>query len=189
MKLLRKLLLLGCGGLLLLVIGGTSLLLPSSWQVSVEQTSLHSAAQLYPLIADFHRWHQWVGWDDQEYGERTIQIEGTAASSGHSYRWSSHSSHGSLTLDRCQPERGIWYQGAIESEQINASGSITLEPLPGGGTLITWKDRGDLPPGTGLPALWMSSKRSAKFAEDLHRLHDIDLSRPAPDAEKPKRRP
>lgn len=189
MKLLRKLLLLGCGGLLLLVIGGTSLLLPSSWQVSVEQTSLHSAAQLYPLIADFHRWQQWVGWDDQEYGERTIQIEGTAASSGHSYRWSSHSSHGSLTLDRCQPERGIWYQGAIESEQINASGSITLEPLPGGGTLIIWKDRGDLPPGTGLPALWMSSKRSAKFAEDLHRLHDIDLSRPAPDAAKPKRRP
>ena len=188
MKLLRKLLLLGCGGFLLLVISISALLLPSNWSVTVEQTSLHSAAELYPFISDFNRWQPWVGWDHQKFGDRTVMVAGTAASHGHSYRWSSRSSHGTLTIDRVEPNRGIWYLGAIESETINASGSITLKPLPNGGTLIIWIDQGNLPPGTGLLALWMNSVLSAKFAEDLHRLHDIDLSQFATGSEKPGRR-
>ena len=178
MKLLRRLLMFGCGAvaLLILVILVSGIFLPSRWDVEASATSSRSPQELWPLISNFNRWNEWIGWDDDVYGVRSIQIEGEAATVGHSYSWSSQGSHGILTLTRAEENVGIWYNGAIESDTQNAQGSITLEVFPDGSTRIIWADRGDLPPLTGLLAIWMNSSLKAKFAEDLHRLSRLKPS-------------
>lgn len=177
LKLLRRLLLLGCGAFILLILFLviTGFMLPAKWSVRVEKPSAHPVEDLYPLISNFESWDQWVGWDDNSFGVRDVVIEGEAATTGHSYRWTSENSRGKLTITRAEANKGIWYVGAIESDENNASGSITLEPIESGGTLIVWQDEGDLPPGTGLLAYLMNEAMSAKLAEDLHRLHDIEI--------------
>jgi len=187
LKLLRRLLLLGCGAFILLILFLviTGFLLPAKWSVRVEKPSAHSVEDLYPLISNFDSWDQWVGWDDNSFGVRDVVIEGEAATAGHGYSWTSEKSRGKLTITRAEANKGIWYVGAIESDENNASGSITLEPIESGGTLIVWQDEGDLPPGTGLLAYLMNEAMSAKFAEDLHRLHDIEIDSEGRDPEPP----
>lgn len=197
MKSPRRLLTLGGGSLLLLVliliIAG--FILPPQWRVRVEQTSPHSARQLYPFISNFHAWEHWVGMDADAHQARQLTIEGKAATTGHSYRWTAPSSRGTLTITRVEENKGIWYEGAIESDETNASGSITLAPIAAGGTLIVWQDQGSLPSGTGLFAILMTQSMRAKLAEDLHRLHDIELgtdnraSKPSLEEEQPSQPP
>ncbi|MEC9477077.1 MAG: SRPBCC family protein [Planctomycetota bacterium] len=178
MRLLRRMLLFGCCCvaflILVIIIGGA--FLPSRWNVQATATSAHSPQTLWPLICDFERWEEWSAWDDDAYGERTTRFEGEPATVGHSYSWSSNGSRGTLTLTRAQENVGIWYRGAIESDTPNAEGSITLKILADGRTSIEWIDGGDLPPLTGLLALWMNSSLKAKFVEDLHRLSAMESS-------------
>ena len=89
---------------------------------------------------------------------------------------SSQGSNGSLTITRAEQNVGIWYSGAIESDSPNAEGSITIEVLSDGSSKIIWSDKGDLPPLTGLLAMWLNSSLGAKFAEDLHRLSQLEPS-------------
>ena len=175
MKMLRRLLIFGCGaiGLLILIIVVSGTFLPSRWNVETSAISPHSPQVLWPLISNFESWSEWSGWDYEAYGMRSIQVVGEPATVGHSYSWSSKGSRGTLTITRAEENEGIWYDGAIESDTPNAEGSITLNLLPNGSTNIVWIDEGDLPPLTGLLALWMNSLMKAKFAEDLHRLSVI----------------
>ena len=178
MKLIRRLLMLGCSvvAMLILVILVSGIFLPSQWDAKATATSSLSPQELWPLISDFHRWNEWIGWDDEIYGVRSIEIEGEAATTGHNYSWSSQGSNGSLTITRAEQNVGIWYSGAIESDTPNAEGSITIEVLSDGSSKIIWSDKGDLPPLTGLLAIWLNSSLGAKFAEDLHRLSQLEPS-------------
>lgn len=176
MKMLRRLLMFGCFCvaflILIILVGGA--FLPSQWNVKASATSLHAPQILWPLISNFERWDEWSGWDEELYGARSTQFSGDPANAGHSYSWSSNGSRGTLTMTRAEENVGIWYHGAIESDTANAKGSITLNVLPNGSTSIVWIDEGDLPPLTGLLALWMNSLMKAKFAEDLHRLSVLE---------------
>lgn len=178
MKMLRRILMLGVFlvSLLIMIIIVGGAFLPSQWSVQATATSALSPQELWPLISNFERWEDWKGWDENAYGSRSSQFDGEPSTSGHSYSWSSSGSRGTLTITRAEKNIGIWYRGSIESDTPNSEGSISLNPLPNGRTGITWVDEGDLPPLTGLLALWMNSLLKAKFSEDLHRLSAIELS-------------
>ena len=52
---------------------------------------------------------------------------------------------GRLVMTREDAGEGIWLDEAIESDELNAKGSITYERIGDTSTRVTWRDEGRLP--------------------------------------------
>ena len=116
------------------------------WEVKVHETIAASPAEIHAWTSDLRRWPSWTrlqGGDDL-----LAQHAFAGAPSGVGAIWSwqgPEMGKGRIEIVRSEPEKGVWIDEAIESDVINAHGSLTYERTQAG-TVVTWHDTGDLPP-------------------------------------------
>jgi hypothetical protein len=130
------------GVFLLLLIAG--LVLPRRWTVEA-QVVVHAPPEaVHPFVEDLRKWSDWA---NRQPGDPTLEVTFSGPERGvgatRSYR-GRHAGEGSTTLTVSDPNRGVWFDSKVNSERVNAHGSITYEALSGS-TTVTWKDQGMLP--------------------------------------------
>lgn len=128
---------------LLAVVG---LLLPGQWQVEVRTTVTAAPEHVFPLVQDFRRWPEWAAWNQGMDPEVKWTYSGAESGVGASWAWAGPKmGKGAMTITRADPAAGIWVEEKIESDEVNAHGSITWT-VEGEKLHLVWKDVGTLPP-------------------------------------------
>lgn len=132
---------------LLLVCTVLGLLLPNArWSVERSVEVAAPPAAIHPFVEDFRAWEAWAARDAERDPTRKVSYSGAAKGVGASFSWvGDELGRGTITITESDPERGVWFDEMIESDAINARGSITYTAAQGG-TRVTWTDEGELPP-------------------------------------------
>lgn len=162
---------LGGGALLLVVFLAVGFLLPSAWEARAETIVDAPARAIMPLIDSPEGWTRWTTWPDSGTA-RT----GPARGAGASVAWDDRElGSGRFTIDEVRPDRSVAYSVEVEGvggAAQRTTGEISLGEAPGGGTLLRWREEGDL--GTNpLMGYWARSMRrmqSSEMAKSLDRL-------------------
>lgn len=178
MKKIRTIaLVLGVVSTLVVIIGA---LLPRQWDVRVSVISpTANPERVYENINDFKNWNNWAVWKDMD-PEYMSEFSDPSVGVGAWQKWSSpKSGRGQLWMTAADPNKGIEYEGAIESGgEKNAAGSITFSPsVEGRGLELVWADKGTLPPIIGGYFRVMVQKSLEEhFRRGLERLAEISSS-------------
>ena len=128
---------------LVAVLVGVGLVLPRQWHVERSVVIDAAPEHIHPLVEDLRTWASWAREPDP-----TVQdtYGGAASGVGAWWAWSGPKmGHGKMTITRSDVASGVWFDEAIETEEVNAHGSLTWT-REGGGTRVTWVDEGQLPP-------------------------------------------
>jgi Polyketide cyclase / dehydrase and lipid transport len=131
---------------LLLLVAAVGLFLPRDWSVERSIVIQASPETIHPWVDSPAKWKEWF--DFSEMGEMAVEVSGPASGVGATYVWTSPASNGRMTIVESDPKTGVRFDEAIESDSINAHGSI-LFAAEGAATRVTWSDKGDpdaLPP-------------------------------------------
>lgn len=119
------------------------------WEVEVRETIAAPPARIHAWIADLHRWPTWTTLQGNADAQAQHTFGGAASGVGATWGWQGPAvGRGWIEIVRAEPEAGVWIAEAIESDTINAHGSLTYEVTPAG-TVVIWRDAGDLPPVVG----------------------------------------
>lgn len=125
------------------------LFLPRQWEVERSILTDAKPSQLYPLVVDLKRWPEWAAWNKEMDPEVKWTYSGPESGTGASWAWEGpQMGKGAMTITKADEETGVWIDEKIESDEVNAHGSITWEP-EGDQYRVTWKDTGTLPPVVG----------------------------------------
>ena len=162
---------LGGGAFLLVVFLTVGFLLPSAWEARAEVVVDAPARAIMPLIDSPEGWTRWTTWPDSGT-TRT----GPASGAGASVAWDDRElGRGRFTIDEVQPDRSVAYSVEVEGvggAAQRTTGEISLGEAPGGGTLLRWREEGDLGsnPLMGYWARSMRRMQSAEMVKSLDRL-------------------
>lgn len=157
--------LIGLAALTLVLVG---LFLPREWSVRESVEIAGEREAIHALVSDATRWEQWM-FVDEAKAEMKVEAEGQGV--GATVRWHGADSQGEITLTESDPERGIAWEGKIDSDSVNNHGSIRYERGESGGVLVVLVDEGELPKVFGgyfVPV--MNSALSQHFDAALDRL-------------------
>lgn len=151
--------------LVALVIG---LLLPSRWEAGATVDINAEPAIIHEYVSSFENWQKWAT-DAVKTEDPTAVV--TISEDGRSMSWKGERmGRGRMSITRDEPGKGIWYEAAIESDEVNGSGHITYERVDGI-TRVTWHDEGKLPPVIGgYFAAMVNQALSDHFAKSLAKL-------------------
>lgn len=113
--------------------------------VSMERSRIIPAAarDIYPLIADFHRWTQWSPWEKLDADlERTYA--GAESGVGARYGWAGKKAgSGTMEIVATDPDRrvdiALAFLKPFPAKNLTV---FALEPVDGG-TKVTWRMTGD----------------------------------------------
>jgi hypothetical protein len=144
-------------GLLALVLGVVlvGLFLPRTWRVERSVTVNAPPAPIYARVNTLARWPEWAAWNKEMDPKVVYTHTGPAAGVGASWAWDGPiMGKGAMTITRSEPDAGVWIDEKIESDEVNAKGSITWR-YDNGQTHVTWVDEGTLPPVIGGYAVGM----------------------------------
>lgn len=168
---------------LILIFVGLSM--DNTFSAGAEQEIDAKPDEVYAFISDMDNWHKWAGWADEEQNQIEITREGPKSGVGATIRWEAESSVGRLTITDAKPNEGIWYEVAMENDEVNAHGSVTFTEKDGK-TVVVWEDFGDLPPVIGgYFREYVNEQLSTHYANALKRLK-TELERSTPvESEKP----
>lgn len=132
------------GVVVLLVIVG--LFLPRQWRVERSIVVQAPAARIHPLLTNLKRWQEWAAWNKEMDPEVKYEYSGPEEGQGASWSWKGPKmGRGRMVVTRSEADKGLWVDEAIESDEINAHGSLIFA-AEGSGTRVTWTDTGTLPP-------------------------------------------
>ncbi|MCA8915120.1 MAG: SRPBCC family protein [Planctomycetes bacterium] len=128
--------------LLTLVIG---LFLPDHWEAESVQIIDAPAEQLLPRIASFKEWENWATFEMRKADPSLdVTYSGPESGAGATFSWTGERmGNGRLTITKVE-EQTVWYESAIQSDNVNGQGWIKLEHTSEG-TRVTWHDEGKLP--------------------------------------------
>jgi hypothetical protein len=157
------------------------IVLPAEWSAESSVTIATPPERILPYLDDFHRWDEWVRWEEEGGSKAELSISGAPRGVGATLEWRGESmGKGRLTIT-ASDAAGIRYESAIESDDLNGSGAIALA-REGDVTRVTWRDEGKLPPVVGGLFAWlMNARLEDKFASDLATLKMV-LEAPPPPA-------
>ncbi len=166
-----KALALGISGLVILVVV-VGFFLPRTWSVSQSIEVRAEPGMVHPFVEDFHQWPLWAGWNNDMDPSLRYWYEGAKRGVGAIQRWQGdRTGRGTLRIVRSDPARGVWLEESIESEVVNAHGSVEYSPAGDGSTTVTWNDHGELPPIIGGYFRWyMEASLGEHFATGLQKL-------------------
>ena len=142
------------------------------WSVEVAQDIAAPISAIHEELVDFRRWKTWAGWDADVDPDAEYTYTGASRGEGSKWSWNGPvMGQGRMTMTKADAAEGIWFDEAIESEEINATGSITYRDLGDGKTRVLWRDEGRLPPVVGgLVSSFVASGLRTHFAAALVRL-------------------
>lgn len=153
--------------LLVLALVVTYFLLPESYEVQRETTINATPAQIYEYVGHLDKWPEWSTWTTENYPaiEYTYyETEGVGARQ----TWTQADGSGELTLTHASPDSGIKYDMVFD-EAFKASGEILFEQGDGG-TLVKWRNYGDLEGPGRLMGPMMDSMMGPDFESGLAKL-------------------
>lgn len=129
--------------LVLILLLAVGLLLPHTWRVERSLLISTSPASIHALVADLHTWPSWA--DVPKMEAMTFQYSGPQRGEGATRSWQgSQGQHGSITLVRVEPDKGVWFETRVGGDAVTGFGSIRYEE-GAAGTLVSWREQGDLP--------------------------------------------
>lgn len=172
---------LGCFALIVLpvvlILGILGWILPDHWSVEEQVLVESTPEQIYPLLEDVTRWPEWIDFNPPgTKHEATFEFRGAKTGPGSVLEWSSKDTGigtGTFTLTNANPTSGIEYEVFISAGSLRGQGSITFAQTDAG-TVVTWADRGDLPPIIGGLLAWnLNAGMKRKFAHDLRNLKQL----------------
>ncbi|MCF6227949.1 MAG: SRPBCC family protein [Planctomycetes bacterium] len=178
---MRRFLLISAAGFsfFVLVLIAIGLSMDNTFSAGAEQEIDAKPEEVYAFISDMDNWHKWAGWADEKQNQIEITREGPKSGVGATIRWDAKNSVGRLTITDAKPDEGIWYEVAMESDEVNAHGSVTFTEKDGK-TVVVWEDYGDLPPVIGgYFRAYVNEQLSTHYANSLKRLKK-ELERSTP---------
>jgi Polyketide cyclase / dehydrase and lipid transport len=167
------------GALLLvaLLIFGLGALLPRNWQAEESILINAPAASVHAWVGDLRHWPQWAQWNQAELWPQN-QLSEPSSGPGATLRWygRAHSegdiASGEVRIVRSDAHEGVWFENRTQGNEP-AEASVRYLERPGV-TLVTWQDRGRLPPVIGGLFLDLFQKRlHAHMATGLEHLRDL----------------
>jgi len=95
--------------------------------------------KVFPLLNDFHNWPLWASQDKDDTTMRRT-YSGPAAGAGAISDWTSKGDAGSgeMTITASLPTRIHVKVDFVKPFRVRNSHEITVEPVVGGGTRVTW---------------------------------------------------
>lgn len=166
--------LIGLAVVTMVVVG---LFLPREWEV---ETSVEIDAEpeaVHALVGDLERWDEWMFPEPEGHEGAKVDVEGSGV--GATVSWNDQGTRGTITFTKVDPERGVEWEGRIETDSVNNHGSIRYEPLDEGGVRVTLRDTGTLPPvigGYAVPV--MNAGLREHFSGALGRLEQLAEASP-----------
>lgn len=117
--------------------------LPSTFEVSRSIAIAAPAEKVYDDIADPRRWKAWSVWTRRD-PNMEIAYAGPPFGQGAKWSWKSRSEgNGSMEFTRVEPNRRVEYSLYFPDFGMRSTGEFRLEPQ-GGGTRVTWTNKGDV---------------------------------------------
>lgn len=175
---------LGAGAVVLVLLCcGSVALLPNEWNVNTSVVIDAPPEKIYPYVA---RPRQWVAiieravkkMPDGDQAQFTYTFGGEDGGAG-SWWISETTGMGPdswvrIEYTRGEPDKGLWYDGSIQQEEVNSHGSLTFEAVEGG-TRVTWADTGttSMAMGGGLAAMAIGPMLEPAFNTYLVELKDV----------------
>lgn len=160
-----------------LLIVGLGALLPRDWKV--QETILINAppAAVHAWVGDLERWARWAQWNQSELWPQN-RVSQPSSGPGATLRWygrsqaEGESAAGEVRIVRSDPTSGVWFENRTPSSDLSEA-SVLYQERPSV-TLVTWEDRGRLPPIIGGLFLDLFQKRlHSHMAGGLERLKDL----------------
>ena len=170
MKVLKKIGLAVASLVLLLFV--ISLFLPGTWRVERSIVIAAQPAAIYPYLADFKKWQQWIPWSKEKDPTMQLSFEGANEGAGAVERWTSQKfGNGMVKIKAADLRKGVWFDVSARNGHFTASGMILFQQ-PDDGTAVVWIEEGEL--GWNFPnryfALFLDRSMGADFAEGLQNL-------------------
>lgn len=116
---------------------------PAEYRVRRSINIAAPAADVFPMIDDFHRWDAWSPWAKLDPAMKK-SIEGPASGAGSIYKWSGNSDVGAgqMTILESNPnERILIKLDFLEPFASTSTTEFSLRP-DGGGTEVNWDMKG-----------------------------------------------
>ena len=170
-------------GVLVLLCCGVVLLLPKDWNVETSVVIDAPPEKVYPFVAQPRKWVMVIDRFAQtqpDYEATTFNYTFGDIPEGPGAWWVSESdgptmkSKVRIEFTKGGPEEGLWYEGMIESDEVNSHGSVLFEQVEGG-TKVTWSDTGtvSLGMGGGLAAMAIGPMLEPFFGGTLQELKTV----------------
>jgi hypothetical protein len=160
-----------------LLIVGIGALLPRDWQV--QETILINAppAAVHAWVGDLERWPRWAQWNQAELWPQN-RVSQPSTGPGATLHWYGRARRGDeppvgeVRIVRSDPTSGVWFENRTPSSELSEA-SVLYQQRPSV-TLVTWEDRGRLPPVIGGLFLDLFQQRlHSHMAGGLERLKDL----------------
>jgi hypothetical protein len=170
-------------GVVILLCCGTVLLLPKGWEAQASIVIDAPPEKIYPYVAQPRKWVMVIDRYAQkqpDYEQTTFTYTFGDVREGPGAWWISESegpamkSKVRIEYTKGGPAEGLWYDGMIESDEVNGHGSVLFEKVDGG-TKVTWDDGGtvSLSMGGGLAAMAIGPMLEPFFQGTLQELKDV----------------
>ncbi len=167
---------LGGGALMLSALLLIGYLLPSDWEAEVSAFVPAAPDVVYTFLDSPEGWQRWTPWP-----ESGVQRSGPARGAGASLSWNDPDlGAGSFTISSASQPSRVAYDVVIDEGAIRADGTVDVTP-EGGGSRVTWRERGDFGwnPLMGYWALSMSRAQTDELTKGLDRLRQAAVEAPA----------
>ncbi|MBM4183921.1 MAG: hypothetical protein FJ207_06795 [Gemmatimonadetes bacterium] len=161
---------LGGGAVLLMGFLLVGYLLPSDWEAEASAGLPVAPEIVFGFLDSPEGWQRWTPWP-----ESGVQRSGPERGAGASLSWDDPEvGTGSFTIAAAAAPTRVEYTVAIDEGAIQAAGSVDVA-ADGGGSRVTWRERGDLGwnPLMGYWALSMGRAQSEEMGKGLERLRTL----------------
>lgn len=134
-------------GVLILVAVLYGVAMGSRVEVKTTETIKAPREKVYARLSSFGPWKDRFSEAlKKEDPTAVVTVSGPEQGEGGTISWTGDKlGQGRITIVRSEPETGVWYEGAIRSDEVNIRGSVTYEATADG-TKVTADMEGDLPP-------------------------------------------
>lgn len=151
---------------LLLLIGvGVGFALPGTWQASRSLTLEAPPADVYGYVSSVEAWSRWTPMPFVT-GDVTGPLEGV----GSRLYWDDPQwGQGEWVLTEADAPRRVAYEVAVENGSLRTWGEVQIEAT-GGGTRLTWTERGDF--GWNPLLSWMALGMARMQGEEMQKSLD-----------------
>lgn len=172
-------------GLLAFVVVG--FILSGRWETERNRSVAAGPDSVWTVVSDLARWQ---GWSSLGEVEGTLSEPSDAVGAALSWDdpvWG----EGELRLTGLEPRREVRYEVAVDEGDIQTRGSILLAPAADGGTIIRWRESGDMGwnPLLAWFALGMERMQGRELQKALDRLEMLLEGRPLPENGTPEAAP
>lgn len=175
------------------LIVGIGALLPRDWYVQETILINAPASAVHAWVGDLERWPKWAQWNQPQLWPQN-RVSQPSTGPGATLHWSAPArgggepAVGEVRIVRSDLTSGVWFENRTPSSELSEA-SVRYQERPSV-TLVTWEDRGRLPPVIGGLFLDLFQQRlRSHMSGGLERLKDLveaeHASKPAAPARPP----